>query len=198
MKTSRKITVLVPPLLIGFTILMVLFTYHHNQNLAQIDGSFIATTTEQEVLVTEPLPEPTYERPVEPQLIFCAADAKQCPDGSFVARTGPNCEFAECLVLDAVNCPADAKICPDGSAVSRTGPNCEFPACAAEQRVQKFCSDDSRLAEMCTKIYAPVCAAVRVECVTTPCNPVPETYPNECVACMNERVLSFQEGECSL
>lgn len=26
----------------------------------------------------------------------CTADAKKCPDGSYVARTGPNCEFAPC------------------------------------------------------------------------------------------------------
>ena len=28
--------------------------------------------------------------------VFCTADAKLCPDGSYVGRTGPNCEFAEC------------------------------------------------------------------------------------------------------
>lgn len=27
---------------------------------------------------------------------FCAQEAKQCPDGSYVGRTGPNCEFAQC------------------------------------------------------------------------------------------------------
>jgi len=27
------------------------------------------------------------------QLAVCAQDAKQCPDGTFVGRTGPNCEF---------------------------------------------------------------------------------------------------------
>lgn len=27
---------------------------------------------------------------------ICAQDVKTCPDGSFVSRTGPNCEFAEC------------------------------------------------------------------------------------------------------
>jgi hypothetical protein len=27
---------------------------------------------------------------------ICTMDAKGCPDGSFVGRTGPNCEFAEC------------------------------------------------------------------------------------------------------
>jgi endonuclease YncB( thermonuclease family) len=28
--------------------------------------------------------------------VVCTMDAKQCPDGSFVSRTGPNCEFAPC------------------------------------------------------------------------------------------------------
>lgn len=28
--------------------------------------------------------------------VFCTADAKQCPDGSYVGRVGPSCEFALC------------------------------------------------------------------------------------------------------
>ena len=28
--------------------------------------------------------------------VACAMDAMECPDGSWVGRTGPNCEFAEC------------------------------------------------------------------------------------------------------
>ena len=28
--------------------------------------------------------------------IVCTQEAKQCPDGSYVSRTGPNCEFEEC------------------------------------------------------------------------------------------------------
>lgn len=31
-----------------------------------------------------------------PQQKACTQEAKQCPDGSYVSRTGPNCEFAEC------------------------------------------------------------------------------------------------------
>lgn len=27
---------------------------------------------------------------------YCTQEAKQCPDGSYVSRTGPNCEFAAC------------------------------------------------------------------------------------------------------
>lgn len=28
--------------------------------------------------------------------IACTQDAKECPDGSYVGRTGPHCEFAAC------------------------------------------------------------------------------------------------------
>lgn len=29
----------------------------------------------------------------EEEQVFCTADAMMCPDGSYVGRTGPNCEF---------------------------------------------------------------------------------------------------------
>lgn len=29
----------------------------------------------------------------EGELVACTADAKMCPDGSYVGRSGPNCEF---------------------------------------------------------------------------------------------------------
>ncbi len=28
--------------------------------------------------------------------VFCTMDAKMCPDGSYVGRVAPNCEFAAC------------------------------------------------------------------------------------------------------
>lgn len=28
--------------------------------------------------------------------VYCTMDAKECPDGSFVGRSGPKCEFAPC------------------------------------------------------------------------------------------------------
>ena len=36
----------------------------------------------------------------------CTMDAKACPDGSYVGRTGPNCEFAACPAStgEAVSC----------------------------------------------------------------------------------------------
>lgn len=32
----------------------------------------------------------------KPAVQACTQEAKQCPDGSYVSRTGPNCEFAAC------------------------------------------------------------------------------------------------------
>lgn len=37
--------------------------------------------------------------------VACTMEAKQCPDGSFVGREGPACEFAAC--------PGEAEVVPD-------------------------------------------------------------------------------------
>ena len=34
--------------------------------------------------------------PAEPDMVACTMEAMQCPDGSYVGRTGPNCAFAPC------------------------------------------------------------------------------------------------------
>lgn len=39
---------------------------------------------------------PSTPTPPETEPVFCTQEAKQCPDGSYVGRTGPNCEFAAC------------------------------------------------------------------------------------------------------
>ena len=45
----------------------------------------------------------TFEHPVMPaeQAIACDADAKLCPDGTSVGRTGSNCAFATCALPNA-------------------------------------------------------------------------------------------------
>ena len=68
----------------------------------------------------------------------CTADAKMCPDGSFVGRVAPSCNFAACPTGNGtstppsdsnVRCPQDAKICPNGTSVRRVAPSCNFAAC---------------------------------------------------------------------
>lgn len=45
----------------------------------------------------DPANSKTYEVPVKfSENVACTLDAKLCPDGSYVSRTGPNCEFAPC------------------------------------------------------------------------------------------------------
>ncbi len=99
-----------------------------------------------------------------------------------------------------VACTMEAKICPDGSAVGRTGPNCEFAACPGEGAVAEVitCSPESKQAQMCTKEYAPVCGLVEIQCVTTPCDPVPQTFGNDCSACSQGNVISYTRGACSV
>lgn len=39
-----------------------------------------------------------YKNPNEKEPVVCTMDAKLCPDGSYVSRTGPNCEFTPCSI----------------------------------------------------------------------------------------------------
>lgn len=71
----------------------------------------------------------------------------------------------------------------------------EFLSGNSEEKI--YCTQESRKAQACTADYNPVCGYVQVECITAPCNPVPETFSNSCAACMNERVEYYTEGACS-
>lgn len=70
--------------------------------------------------------------------VVCTADAMQCPDGSFVGRVGPSCEFAACSNSEnkgeEMPCTDDVMICPNGSYSSRDGFNqCQFSCAPAPE-----------------------------------------------------------------
>lgn len=90
------------------------------QTVEQIDGEFVTRDTGEndrdtwyyefnnqeqgsEMIEIDP---PTLVIPVtppaepEPQPVACTQDAMMCPDGSFVGRVGPNCEFAACPLVE--------------------------------------------------------------------------------------------------
>jgi len=58
------------------------------------------------------------------------------------------------------------------------------------------CLPEQRDVDACIEIYQPVCATVHVQCVTTPCDPVQETFANSCKACINSLVSTYTKGEC--
>lgn len=72
-----------------------------------------------------------------PLPIGCTKEAKQCPDGSYVGRTGPNCEFAKCpattpkagsACIKDSDCGSAKYICEEiegsGTACPSTDPSC--------------------------------------------------------------------------
>ncbi len=48
---------------------------------------------------------------------------------------------------------------------------------------------------MCTMEYAPVCGTVQVQCITTPCEPVRQTFGNACMAGA-AKATDVTVGEC--
>ena len=86
---------------------------------------------------SEPPKAPATDGPAVTEPKACTQEAKLCPDGTAVSRTGPNCEFAPCpdqaggapAPSGDVMCAADVKECADGSTVSRTPPSCAFAPC---------------------------------------------------------------------
>ncbi len=76
-------------------------------------------------------------------------------------------------------------------------PITEPPVIEDESEGVVYCDKTNR-PEACTMQYEPVCGLVEVQCITTPCNPVPQTFGNGCGACSNQNVVSYTEGECSI
>jgi len=109
----------------------------------------------------------------------CTQEAMQCPDGSYVSRTGPNCDFAPCR---EVKCPEPTKpSCAQNQIIkTKTDSNgcvyyfCEttatacpdpiMPACASGQTVQKKTDDRGCVSYHCAnaecpQVTKPACAS---------------------------------------
>ena len=47
------------------------------------------------------------------------------------------------------------------------------------------CLPEQRNVDACIEIYKPVCGQLQIECITTPCDPIKETFENSCKACIS-------------
>jgi hypothetical protein len=75
----------------------------------------------------------------------------------------------------------------------------DAPKLAPPSGEKQACTPESRQAQACTMIYAPVCAIVDtgIRCITAPC---PSTklvrFSNACAACKEKGTLGYYAGEC--
>ncbi|HAQ02920.1 TPA: hypothetical protein DEP30_02230 [Candidatus Nomurabacteria bacterium] len=67
-------------------------TYEDGHIQGNKSFSYIRNNNEVKINLMESIP-PESKAPVIKGPVACTMDAKQCPDGSYVGRTGPNCEF---------------------------------------------------------------------------------------------------------
>lgn len=110
------------------------------------------------------------------QMPRCSMEAKVCPDGTAVTRSGPYCQFAPCKTAQPpVMCPLDAMVCPNGNVVGRVAPQCGFASCNGAARVAPI----GKLPEK------PFCVSSRVTCTSkgipskSTCKPTPCPLPQE-------------------
>ena len=100
----------------------------------------------------------------------CTQEAKLCPDGTSVGRTGPNCEFDTCSNITTSNQNQSSR--------------------------QNYCTPEQRKGEMCMEIYQPACGwfdPAKIQCIKYPCA---QTFSNSCFACQDSKVLYWTNGEC--
>lgn len=65
-----------------------------------------------------------------------------------------------------------------------------------EENEVTYCLPEDRDSEICTYLYAPVCATIEINCTSESCEMAEETFSNPCVACSNSSVISYVQGEC--
>jgi hypothetical protein len=82
--------------------------------VAIISIVFIATRSKPQTIFPNP----------EPQPVACTEEAKQCPDGSYVGRTGPQCQFAACPPTGSTILPPPKPSTSGIAGIVLLGPTC--------------------------------------------------------------------------
>lgn len=92
--------------------------------------------------------------------------------------------------------------CPDGMMCAQVMPqpqtygnDCMRRADGAQFLYTGECTDPNPQ-PTCSKEYAPVCGEIQIQCITTPCNPIHETYTNSCEM-KNAGAHLLYKGACS-
>lgn len=85
-----------------------------------------------------------YEKdPIETP-VACTEEAKMCPDGSFVGRVAPNCEFAECPMIEQVTTPT-----PPPTVIEQPLGNCIRAGCSGQICIDETTYNENPFATTC-------------------------------------------------
>jgi len=78
------------------------------------------------------------------------------------------------------------------------GITCEGTAYTSPRYMTKttVCLPEQRGVTTCPQVLHAVCATVNIQCITTPCDPIRQTFRHECEACKNPLVSDYVFGAC--
>jgi len=71
-----------------------------------------------------------------------------------------------------------------------------FPTAKKHQVTTSPQTTNTHTMRPCSKEYIPICAEVAIECITTPCKPIKQTFPNACVLSNNKKATFLYKGIC--
>jgi hypothetical protein len=144
----------------------------------------------------------------------CPQDNKICPDGSFVSRVGPNCNFEACPSAPSDFCDygissrdyqsKDPSQCTNMQITcqndwtkfsDKCGCGCESPTWA---RGGSYCEDSERYYTVChVNADAPnVCGVIDPSIRLCSGKPCTQDFDNRCEACKNKDIVYSKPGKC--
>lgn len=99
---SNNLAIITMAIFIIASLSTTAFFYYQNQELKKMLMNYQIKTIPTPTIFITPTPvaleSPTATSSAIPKASMkaCTMEAKLCPDGSYVGRTGPNCEFSPC------------------------------------------------------------------------------------------------------
>lgn len=144
---------------------------------------------------------------IDTQPVACTLDAKMCPDGSYVGRIAPDCEFAPCPEMkscDAVTPCSEGYECysfeDSGGPVCYTGDpcfRCPSGKCVILESYPMQVRCEGETGAPCEDLCGDgICQEIVCEAIGCPCAETPESCPQDCAGADTEQCSSYGTEDC--